>query len=999
MREQKKKQNGITLIALVISIIVMLILAGVSLNMTVGDNGIIKQAQSATYLQSCAVLEEYFNQKYVELYSKNNSETENKIDMFINDNGNLSKLIQRAKDTSYFFIDINTGNTYYYIEKNALPKDIRDSIKGGETSLTNKTIWASFEDIYGITSDLKVYYCSDSSESRVGAGDETLVADLNRSVAGMESGSTWATQLGISNRDVTLNDLSKIKDLDITSSVDLKLLYNFGSLKKITFRSVNLENISGIENSPVLNEVIFLNSVIGNYSSLGKCENLERIYFELHGDVSEQVANEEIRKFSSDDLGIGKAELPKLAYFGIYGLYLLNKSVADYYISENSYYMSNVSNITPLGNIKSFENLKYIYLHQTKINSISCFSNCSKLIRADLYRCINLKNLSGLENKPQMTFLNVGYCALETLDNLTGSTSLATVYVNSNSNLKSLKGIENSNSKISYIQANDCSLGSNESTTVKGDNDSLKVLANNSTLTYLNVENNQIVWVDYLSNENKLSSLYLKNNRINGDSILAIKSKIINCGTNSSIPAEFSLFLLDDNIAKLDLSGQRVEVNNFKLIKSKSKLRVVNISNLVLTDSSNNELTQEETNTAINEVLATLPALKHLNATGIGKLYSIEFVKGNPQILELCLNNTGVTTGVKKNNQDVGLEILNNNTTITTLQINNASDNLSNLVPLIHRLYSFNCWWGGDAEYFCHRYVRGFFESNSTALASLNNSTCGLQKLGLTNSAGSVDLSKCTTLTNVYIMYGSLRCTLPASVTFLHLDADGNFLANIPAGLVTADFVNGTLNQNVLNNLAQTCPNLKQLSSGNTDSVTDLAVLENAVFKNTIETLTLVKSSFYGEYKNFSKISNCVNLKSVSFNNMKLEDISGIEKLNKLEYLRITNCKTKEIPDLSNLVNLKTLYLYTNNISELHGIENLTKLTYINLNDNPLKDIIQFTDNQGNLKTVTNLSLLKQINQNNKSGELIELYLQNNSITDFTEISGLQWKAGSKWGN
>ena len=34
-------QAGITLIALVISIIVMLILAGVSLNATIGDNGII----------------------------------------------------------------------------------------------------------------------------------------------------------------------------------------------------------------------------------------------------------------------------------------------------------------------------------------------------------------------------------------------------------------------------------------------------------------------------------------------------------------------------------------------------------------------------------------------------------------------------------------------------------------------------------------------------------------------------------------------------------------------------------------------------------------------------------------------------------------------------------------------------------------------------------------------------------------------------------------------
>ncbi|MFR5189922.1 MAG: hypothetical protein ACLTEH_01430, partial [Clostridia bacterium] len=41
------KQRGITLIALVITIIVLIILAGVAINALVGENGIIKQAQKA----------------------------------------------------------------------------------------------------------------------------------------------------------------------------------------------------------------------------------------------------------------------------------------------------------------------------------------------------------------------------------------------------------------------------------------------------------------------------------------------------------------------------------------------------------------------------------------------------------------------------------------------------------------------------------------------------------------------------------------------------------------------------------------------------------------------------------------------------------------------------------------------------------------------------------------------------------------------------------------
>ena len=47
MLKQKKTQNGITLIALVVTVIVLIILAGVSIAMLVGENGIITKAQQA----------------------------------------------------------------------------------------------------------------------------------------------------------------------------------------------------------------------------------------------------------------------------------------------------------------------------------------------------------------------------------------------------------------------------------------------------------------------------------------------------------------------------------------------------------------------------------------------------------------------------------------------------------------------------------------------------------------------------------------------------------------------------------------------------------------------------------------------------------------------------------------------------------------------------------------------------------------------------------------
>ena len=56
-----KNQKGVTLIALVITIIVLLILAGVSIAMLTGDNGILTQAKSAKISQIEGTVREEVN--------------------------------------------------------------------------------------------------------------------------------------------------------------------------------------------------------------------------------------------------------------------------------------------------------------------------------------------------------------------------------------------------------------------------------------------------------------------------------------------------------------------------------------------------------------------------------------------------------------------------------------------------------------------------------------------------------------------------------------------------------------------------------------------------------------------------------------------------------------------------------------------------------------------------------------------------------------------------
>ena len=53
-----KQEKGITLVALVVTIVVLLILAGVSISLVIGQNGIVTKAQEAAHNYQVAANEE-----------------------------------------------------------------------------------------------------------------------------------------------------------------------------------------------------------------------------------------------------------------------------------------------------------------------------------------------------------------------------------------------------------------------------------------------------------------------------------------------------------------------------------------------------------------------------------------------------------------------------------------------------------------------------------------------------------------------------------------------------------------------------------------------------------------------------------------------------------------------------------------------------------------------------------------------------------------------------
>ena len=132
-----KKQKGITLVALVITIVVLLILAGVSINLVLGDNGIVKKAQGAKTKSAEASQNDLTSM----------DELAKELEDVINENGNI--------DDESKFMKENTKVTYpdgdvWIPEGFKIADDSASNVQGGvvvEDKDGNQFVWVPVDTI------------------------------------------------------------------------------------------------------------------------------------------------------------------------------------------------------------------------------------------------------------------------------------------------------------------------------------------------------------------------------------------------------------------------------------------------------------------------------------------------------------------------------------------------------------------------------------------------------------------------------------------------------------------------------------------------------------------------------------------------------------------------------------------------------------------------------------------------------------------------------------
>ena len=127
-------KKGITLIALVVTVVVLIILAGVSINAVLGDNGIIKKANQAASVTKEAEVKEAINRTILEFYLTNDYET---LEDFLKakaEDGSIDSVTKNADGT----LTVKKGEYSVTVENKT--NSSGGSSSGGETQTPEITI-------------------------------------------------------------------------------------------------------------------------------------------------------------------------------------------------------------------------------------------------------------------------------------------------------------------------------------------------------------------------------------------------------------------------------------------------------------------------------------------------------------------------------------------------------------------------------------------------------------------------------------------------------------------------------------------------------------------------------------------------------------------------------------------------------------------------------------------------------------------------------------------
>ena len=423
-------------------------------------------------MQSCAELEEYLKENYIGSVGS---------DKVLNngDEIELTPLEEMIRvHSEYFFKNGNYDYVIYehnnngkinylkirLINKQNLDDEIKKQLKGGEAEGNSREAYLNFKDVYGITDDLEVFYCSDGIISAVGANylnssifDETKVMYTKDDPASK----VLAESTGTVGRDLTIADLRATRELTISDqsgAKDLSFLIDMPNVSELTIRNYH-ESLKGIEN---LEELTFLyidntgGNININYEGLSGATSLQELKFYMPTDI-------EVEKMCTE---MGKSDYKKLSKLWLYGYeengagsFITN--LADSELGMNP--RASLTTLSCLSNLTTLtkNEITTLYINNNKLKSldgIQDFTNIKNLyVNNNSVSNINLEIRNKLTKMTNLKNLFCGYCNItdEDFKNIVANKQIENLSIPGNTLIKDLS-ILTELTELQGLQARRC---------------------------------------------------------------------------------------------------------------------------------------------------------------------------------------------------------------------------------------------------------------------------------------------------------------------------------------------------------------------------------------------------------------------------------------------------------------------------------------------------------------------------------------------------------------